>query len=762
MRMKKPVFRGFCLLLCGIMLVCVLPIMTVAGDGHVVEAYPDRPAVTIKPYEGEPEPGTVFCELEEHIHTEDCRLRQENGGVWLFCQEVEHTHKDYCYAKPQAVITLALYDVDNGLTGMRYNAPELTGVTEEGEWSSTREDVFFIGMDWNDNTPDDEIIANYKGRSLMLFQDKSTKNYTTWIVETFNNSDIHLDFYPAADIDPRGFAPPVDNYYDTIRQCGEYIYWHNYMTPTYQESQFELLGEGPDENRVLSGPDLFPLTYQTPDMDTYGTELAFCADVYRGMQFAGALYRRMNLEDAKGSVIFPNTRYTEKEMAARMRSVMMNAYPFISYEESLRRLEKSGLDFVVPLDQGQLLGAAQAAIWEAQCDTGEFHLYISRYFYYNPSARPTDPYSIAGLHSGKYYNIYQNIPEPVWFTNVERRDILDINVQILKHYLQGMDPVYTDPDNFICRDFDYTANCVRSADGENLDLTVDITLQRALSHADIVLTAGNRTAKLEDASGSKFTLRLEGITPNAEVTINIFGYQHTNRDVYFYEAVPEVYEWPEGYEPTPDDLAKVPPGFEIDMENRTTTSRSQSFIGFGEGETPVQMEKSFRASVGSITLEVSKEITGASTPEDKTFSFDLELTGDHEEGSVIYPASGTVTGAGDVVFDSDIVFNKSGVYVFKLTERDDQYEHYIFDGSVYTITCTVEEDHGLTVVTEITITKDGEPFTGNMTFVNSYDPPTDVPNTGDSTHLGLLLTVTAIAVLSLAVLKIRKRGNARG
>lgn len=138
--------------------------------------------------------------------------------------------------------------------------------------------------------------------------------------------------------------------------------------------------------------------------------------------------------------------------------------------------------------------------------------------------------------------------------------------------------------------------------------------------------------------------------------------------------------------------------------------------------------------VTSDALSVEKKLTGDTPDTNSVFSFDLtadKAASTLPDGMTTMPmpvnASGqsvtkTVTGAGTASFEG-ITFEKPGVYVYQLTEKNSSEAGYTYDTTSYLVTYTVTAASGTLSVSR-TVVKSGEQSDTSAVFTNTYTTPT--------------------------------------
>ena len=119
--------------------------------------------------------------------------------------------------------------------------------------------------------------------------------------------------------------------------------------------------------------------------------------------------------------------------------------------------------------------------------------------------------------------------------------------------------------------------------------------------------------------------------------------------------------------------------------------------------------------------KVTKTITGATTPNDKTFTFNITAKSDNPEGAELpTDTTATVKGAGTASF-GDITFTKAGTYNFEIKETKGNDAGYAYDESVWTLSVVVVDNDSQLEVQSYNYTKaDGTTSNDGAEFTNTY------------------------------------------
>ena len=397
------------------------------------------------------------------------------------------------------------------------------------------------------------------------------------------------------------------------------------VTPRDDEYRFEVVG-GKAINPTKSYPglgyevshhrvaDVSPQTFvivDTSDGKTtwtsgekyeYGIsdfEVAYCCDYDTELQW-GTDYRRINLEDSPF--------FTDYD-AQKIRTIVMNSYPYVSIDEMKQKLKDNGLSasYVDSLTRSDIISAVQMSIWHY--------------------TRKVDP-QLAGytgstsvtLNSGIswFTSIHDSTNETwEWFPVKGGQTFLEgakYRINNLIYYLCNLEGTEATKKQTVISNIQIgRVDLVpRSTDLYNLGL--HITLNNGCDDSDDVSL--KITSYSEDDEGSRTvtntrTIKIEEeneytLSVNAKygdtIEVEAIGTQNIEKGVYFYES-------------------------------NMGTEVSQSLVDMAEGETPVHAVKSFsfeRDIDGG--LRIYKKSTEDQTPiSDITFDVYEVKTNEGEE-----------------------------------------------------------------------------------------------------------------------------------
>ena len=259
-----------------------------------------------------------------------------------------------------------------------------------------------------------------------------------------------------------------------------------------------------------NAPEIFNLVY-TDAEGVSKSIAAYCTDVDTSTA-ESTYYRRINLEDST---------YHESGAAERLRSVILNSFPYLTVEQVAQAVNAAvGEGTVTQLTQGEVLSATQQAIWE-----------ITHGDKYTVDLHYTSLRSLSGYDTTQF--VY-----PESLTDCVASDYTLGNITALYEYflsLEGTAPLADAVSEYTFEDVTYA--CAQEEDG-TYTVTVTYTVNTTVSSGDILtLTAScgeqAETCALTAGAGS---VTFEGLAVPTEVTLEINGYQ-TGGDVYLFDAL---------------------------------------------------------------------------------------------------------------------------------------------------------------------------------------------------------------------------------
>lgn len=180
-------------------------------------------------------------------------------------------------------------------------------------------------------------------------------------------------------------------------------------------------------------------------------------------------------------------------------------------------------------------------------------------------------------------------------------------------------------------------------------------------------------------------------------------------------------------------------------------------IGLGQTVLAAPQE----SPAGEISLPVTIREEGAvpETPEVYTLVLEGEEGAPMPEGSQGQRFQWQVTGAQTTAFPT-IVCNGVGIYHYTVTQEPGENAYCTYDQVKYQVVVTItypEEGESLDV--SVVITPDGSSVKADTAlFVNSYKaPPVEIPQTGETVPLPLLLLLCAFSLLAAGYLWKQKK-----
>ena len=155
------------------------------------------------------------------------------------------------------------------------------------------------------------------------------------------------------------------------------------------------------------------------------------------------------------------------------------------------------------------------------------------------------------------------------------------------------------------------------------------------------------------------------------------------------------------------------------------------------GEEPVFVN-TFKPLAINVNLTATKKLTGRILKDDE-FTFTVY----DAEGSKL--VTGTNNASGKITFQP-LTFTQAGIYKLTVKENKGLSWYMTYDRKSYEVTVTITEEDG--------VLKAAVAYpNGGITFTNVYNPSGDIlPQTGDETPLGLLMTIAATSAMGLAAM----------
>ncbi len=374
-------------------------------------------------------------------------------------------------------------------------------------------------------------------------------------------------------------------------------------------------GEGPQTFVIVDTVEHGNTTWKPDGKYVSGEsnyEVVYCCDV-ETMIKDGAYYKRLNLEDSE---------YYNEEMAAKLRAIVTNSYPYVSMEEMKADLKANGYQSADDLKIGEVIAAVQTAIWACANTNGEPIRYAKSYCVTDNYQWGQPLHDVSGAAdldvSGKrvfktYEEVGKRIDSLVDYLLTKE----DIHADTKHAVVTGLEIVDFAP--VMAKDGVYTVvvNVKLNHSGrEDDNLKIDLSVNGEVSTTtDVVSGTTEYTLTVEAKAGE---------TIKAVVS----GEQYLNTGVYFYAPKPE--------DTNGDGIA-------------TSREVSQNLVGIAGGKTPIYSE-------ASVTLDLPKPISVTGTLNLKKVNwkgealagagFDLYLVEDDSSFSVgqyLVDAEGSLT-----------------------------------------------------------------------------------------------------------------------
>ncbi len=301
----------------------------------------------------------------------------------------------------------------------------------------------------------------------------------------------------------------------------------------------------------------------------------------------------------------------------------------------------------------------------------------------------------------------------------------------------------------ITDNYDGTLNVDRSIeriDGEEPEEVQEIAFNNIYEATGIWMPEGTKALTGRDMrEGEEFTFevaRLDGETETVVTTGKAEGGANSEAvDIQFTPITYTLTDAGKTYEYVIREIGSPSAGMTLDptefyvsvniTDNRDGTLK----ITPDYGESQPKFQNTYTVKPTTFTPKVEKLLTGADTPEDKTFYFTMEADRANLDGAQMGSQKAQVNGAGQTNFEP-ITFTQAGTYRFFITENQgsqEDYRGYTFDDTAWTLVVTVEDiDSQLTVNEKETVylrtnEETGEKVSDDMAvFTNDYQvAPTD-------------------------------------
>lgn len=257
-----------------------------------------------------------------------------------------------------------------------------------------------------------------------------------------------------------------------------------------------------------NAPEIFNLVYTGGDGDR--SIAAYCTDADTSTT-GDTGYRRINLEDST---------YHESGAAARLRSVILNSFPYLTVEQVASNANAVlGEGTIQELTQGEVISATQQAIWEIT--HGKKYTVDNHY----TGIRDMDDYDTADF-------VY-----PESLTDCVEGPYTAGNMENLYNYflgLEGTGPMTLAVSDYSFRDVVYTAE--KAADG-TYTVTVSYAIDAIVGASDNLTLTATCAGQVQSnpLAAGEGSVTFTGLDRREAVTLEIEGFQ-TGADVYLFDA----------------------------------------------------------------------------------------------------------------------------------------------------------------------------------------------------------------------------------
>lgn len=343
-------------------------------------------------------------------------------------------------------------------------------------------------------------------------------------------------------------------------------------------------------------PALFSLKLLgASDSEAFGV---YCCDVITDAK-NDTTYVRTNLEDAlneDGASGLGYTAYYTKENAARLRYILKYGFHAGYSDAELSALaSKAGITKEDgDLTRGEALSATQCAIWSLANPNNLKDIYTGT----------TKPADLTKILSDELDGEINSIPDGVY--NMRGNRIKKVYDYLVESSKAG----YENPSVIVQFTDENTVLTVKklTAEGAVYDVSASFKLKGTFTDSgDLKLTASlgeqSQTWQLLSGEGNKLTADKDGmytitfenvpaasLTGQPEIQLVLDGSQTIKTGFYFYEPInPET--------------------------GKVQRSYAQSFVGTGEGSTPIHRETTIGFQLGTKTVKVKKYDGSAQMPE---------------------------------------------------------------------------------------------------------------------------------------------------
>lgn len=347
-------------------------------------------------------------------------------------------------------------------------------------------------------------------------------------------------------------------------------------------------------------PALFSLKLLgASDSEAFGV---YCCDLITDAK-NGTTYVRTNLEDAlneDSATGSDDTAYYTRENAARLRYILKYGFHAGYSNEELNALAANARIEEGNLTRGEALSATQCAIWSLANPDNLKDIYTG-------TIKPTDLTQILSNELDEEINSTPEVLNESDDRYIEHKNRIQ---KVYNYLVEKSEKGYENPSVIVQFTDESTVLTVKklTAEGAVYDVSASFQLKGTFTDAgDLKLTAslgGQRhTWQLLSGEGNKLTADKDGmytitfenvpaesLTGQPEIQLVLDGSQTIKTGFYFYE-------------PINPDTGKV------------QRSYAQSFVGTGEGSTPIHRKTTIGFQLGTKTVKVKKYEGSVQVPE---------------------------------------------------------------------------------------------------------------------------------------------------
>ncbi|MBR5779461.1 MAG: Cys-Gln thioester bond-forming surface protein [Clostridia bacterium] len=339
---------------------------------------------------------------------------------------------------------------------------------------------------------------------------------------------------------------------------------------------------------VVIDSDKYDATTWTPngvyELGKSNYDVTYCCDI-ETMVVDGVYYKKMNLDESE---------YYTPEQARKIRAIVSNSYPYVTFEEMKASLAENGFEYAEDMKRGEIISAVQAAIWASANGKSADELRYDRTYRVTDNFQWGQPVHDISDEAG--YDVKGKRTFAVYEDVRVRHDAL-------VDYLLALPGVDAGNGQIVITKLDIL-NCKVDNTEDQYEVTINVALnQGADEDDDIVINTylnGKTLETVKVGEASSYTFKFNAFE-NSHIKVEVSGTQKLERGVYFYA--------PEPADTNGDGI-------------KTSREVSQNFVGVSVGETPVyaDAELTFHDGVleakklsnkkDSSRFEVSVEVPG--------------------------------------------------------------------------------------------------------------------------------------------------------